>query len=133
MRLVCAKNVAKFATILIRSCRVLGAVPLTGQKTSVLSEAFAEVSNAFAVCLSPAFHKEISRQYRRETTIANSIDPLHPRFWPSSCPFPFPKVGRCRHRIDSTKSWLRTPKQRPIDGAGVHLASQIDHSGGCFQ
>jgi len=47
-------------------------------------------SSFLSLCLSPAFHNEISRQDRLETTIANSIDPLHPRFCPSSCAFPFP-------------------------------------------
>jgi hypothetical protein len=75
----------------------------------------------------PAFHKEISRQDRLETTIATSIDPLHPQFCPSSCAFPFPKVDRWRHRIASKKSWPRAHKQRPIDGGGVHLASKTDH------
>jgi len=35
-----------------------------------------------SLCLSPAFHKEISRLDRLETTIANSVDPLHPRYCP---------------------------------------------------
>ena len=73
------------------------------------------------------FHKEISLQDRLATTIANSVDPLHPRFCPSSCAFPVFKVDRCRHRIASKKSWRRTPKQRPIDGGGDHLASKTDH------
>jgi len=55
------------------------------------------------LCLSPAFHKEISRLDRLETTIANWVDPLHPRFCLSSCAFPFPKVDRCRHLIASKK------------------------------
>jgi hypothetical protein len=66
-------------------------------------------------------------------TIANLVDPQHPRFCPSSCAFPLPKVDRCRHRIASKKSWPRTPRQRPIDGGGVHLASKTDHFQGCFQ
>ena len=85
------------------------------------------------LCLSSAFHKEIPRQDRLETTIANSVDQLHPRFCPSSCAFPFFKVDRCRHRIVSKKSWPRAPKQRPIDGGGGHLASKTDHSWGYFQ
>ena len=52
---------------------------------------------------------------------------------PSSCAFLFPKVDRSRHRIASEKSWRSTPKQRPIDGGGVHLASKIDHFWGYFQ
>lgn len=47
-------------------------------------------------CLSSPFHKEISHLDRLETTIANSVEPLHPRFCLSSCAFPFPKVDRCR-------------------------------------
>ena len=86
-----------------------------------------------SLCLFPAFHKEISRQDRLQTTIANSIDPLHPRFCPSACAFPFPKLDRCRHRITSKKTWPRTLKQRPIDGGGVHLASKTNHCEGYFQ
>ncbi|PYU67207.1 MAG: hypothetical protein DMG49_19555 [Acidobacteria bacterium] len=52
-------------------------------------------------CLFPVFHREISRQHRLGTTIANSVDALHPRFCSSSCAFPFPKVGRCRHLVAS--------------------------------
>jgi hypothetical protein len=37
----------------------------------------------------------------------------------------FPKVGRCRHRVASKKSWRRKTKQRPVDGGD--LASIIDH------
>jgi len=49
----------------------------------------------------PSFHKEISRQDRRETTIANSVDRLHPWFFAPAHAFPFPKVDRCRHLIAS--------------------------------
>src|SRR6266851_1583575 len=49
----------------------------------------------------PSIDKEISSLDRLETTIANWVDPLHPRFCPSSCAFPFPKVDRCRHPIAS--------------------------------
>src|SRR6266480_1285644 len=38
-----------------------------------------------SLCISPALHKEISHQDRLETTIANSVDPLHPWICPSSC------------------------------------------------
>ncbi len=58
-------------------------------------------SSFLSLCLSPVFHKKISRLHRLETTIANSVDPLHPRFCLSSCAFPFPKVDRCRHLIVS--------------------------------
>src|SRR5260370_15888462 len=54
-----------------------------------------------SLCLSPAFHKEISRLDRLQTTIANSVNSLHPRFCLSSCAFPFSKVDRCRHLIVS--------------------------------
>jgi hypothetical protein len=56
-------------------------------------------SSLLSLCLFPAFRKEISRQGRLETTIAISVDPLHPRFCPASCAFLFPQVDRCRHRI----------------------------------
>jgi len=75
----------------------------------------------------PAFQKEISRQDPLEATIANSFDPRQPRFCPSAFAIPFPKVDRCRQPIASKKSWVRTLKQRPIDGRGVHLASKTDH------
>src|SRR6266576_7105922 len=39
-------------------------------------------SSFLTLCLSPAFRKEISHQDRLETTMANSVDPLHPRFVP---------------------------------------------------
>jgi hypothetical protein len=68
--------------------------------------------------------KKFGARDRLETTIANSVDPLHPRPCSSSWAFPFPKVDRCWHRVASKKSWPRTPKQRPIDGGGVHLASK---------
>jgi hypothetical protein len=41
------------------------------------------------------FHKEISRQDRLATTIANAVDPQHPRFCPSSSMFRFSKGDRC--------------------------------------
>jgi hypothetical protein len=52
----------------------------------------------------PQSWEEISRQDGLETTINNSVDPLHPRFCASSGAFPFPKVDRCRHRIGSKKT-----------------------------
>src|SRR6266576_6925911 len=70
----------------------------------LLPTALTDASFFFAplyLCLSPTFHRnsEISCQDRLETTIATSAGPLHPRFCPSSCAFPFSKVDRCRHRI----------------------------------
>jgi hypothetical protein len=58
-------------------------------------------SSFLSLCLSPAFHKEISCLDHLETTIANSVGPLHPRFSLSLCAFPFPRVDRCRHLIAS--------------------------------
>ena len=47
------------------------------------------------------FQEEISFQDRLGTTIGDSVDPQHPRFWHFSSAFPFSKVDRCRHRIAS--------------------------------
>jgi hypothetical protein len=103
---------------------VLGEVPLTSQKTSVLSEAFKKVSNALAVCISPTFHTKKFREDRLETTIANSPDPITSPVLSLLMRTPFPKVGRCRHWVACKKPWPRTPKQRPIHADGVHLASK---------
>ena len=74
----------------------------------------------FVRCLLPAFHEEISRLDRLETTIANSADPLHPRFCLSSCAFHFPKVDRCRQLIVS-KEILPFSDLRCIAFPGFHL------------
>jgi hypothetical protein len=93
-------------------------------------------SSLLSLCLFPAFQKEISRQDRLETTIGNSVDPLHPRFCSSSGAFPFPKVDRCRHRIGSKKILAQNAKaasnwrrRRPCGGQnrpfiGVFSATQ---------
>jgi len=61
---------------------------------------------------------------RLETTIANSVNPLHPRFSPSSCTFPFPKVDRCRHLIASKEilrfSELRCTAFHAVSSASSH-------------
>src|SRR6266481_8398750 len=49
----------------------------------------------------PGLLRISGRHNHLETTIAYSVDPLHPRFCPSSCAFPLPKADRCRHRIAS--------------------------------
>ena len=74
----------------------------------------------FVRCLLPAFHEEILRLDRLETTIANSADPLHPRFCLSSCAFHFPKVDRCRQLIVS-KEILPFSDLRCIAFPGFHL------------
>jgi hypothetical protein len=53
------------------------------------------------VRLGVQFSQEISRQDRLATTIANSVDPQHPRFCPSSGAFRFSKVDRCWQLIAS--------------------------------
>ncbi len=55
--------------------------------STTLRQALTKFSEFF-MCL--VFRKEISRQDRLATTIANSVDPLHPRFFPRHA-FPFPK------------------------------------------
>jgi hypothetical protein len=81
-------------------------------------------SSFLSLCLSPAFRKEISRLDRLDATIANSVDPLHPRFCLSSCAFPFPKVDRCRHLIVSTGilpfSDLRCTAFAAVSSASFH-------------
>src|SRR6266850_861314 len=84
-------------------------------------QAFLSFSSSFlSLCLSPAFHQEIPRQDHLETTIANSVDPLHPRFCPSSCAFPLPKVDRCRASDRLQEILAQNSKQRPI-ARGRHL------------
>src|SRR6266480_2525305 len=72
-------------------------------------------------------HKEISRLDRLETTIANSVDPLHPRFCLSSCAFLFPKVDRCRHLSVSKEilpfSDLRCTPFPAVSSASSHRAA----------
>src|ERR1700730_7641821 len=74
----------------IRSSEQLGAVKLLLPPTT--PTAFLSFCSCFlSLCLTPAFHKEISRQVRLETTIVNSVDPLHPGFVPPHAHFSFPK------------------------------------------
>jgi len=81
-------------------------------------------SSFLSLCLSRAFHKEILRLDRLETTIADWVDPLHPRFCLSSCAFPFPKVDRCRHLIVSKEvlpfSDLRCTAFPTVSSASSH-------------
>jgi hypothetical protein len=81
-------------------------------------------SSFLSLCQSPAFHREILRLDRLETTIANSVDPLHPRFCLSSCTFPFPRVDRCRHLIVSREilpfSDLRCTAFPAVSSASSH-------------
>jgi hypothetical protein len=101
--------------ILVRICSVLVHSRLAHLEKCP-SLAFEEVSHALAVLglptrpqcppafFSPLFsffvpfpsfpQRNFAAGIALETTIANSVDPLHPRFCPSSCVFPFPKVDR---------------------------------------
>src|SRR6266513_4305308 len=69
--------------------QAIGATRGTLTATPQCPPAFLSFCSSFlSLCLSPTFHKEISRLARLETTIANSVDPLlHPRFCLSSCAF----------------------------------------------
>ena len=101
-------------------------------------------SSFLSLCLSLAFHKEISRLDRLETTIANWVDPLHPRFCLSSCAFPFPKVDHClgqnlelRRRVgpvsEKSFAWRQARLvRRPKRAVGTPLISLGACSGGKF-
>jgi hypothetical protein len=71
----------------------------------------------FFRCLFPVFHKEISRQDRLATTIANSVDPQHPRFCPSSSAFCFSKVD-CFWQPIASKEILVMGQSPIIDYTG---------------
>src|SRR2546426_6168446 len=61
--------------------QAIGATPeaLIAAHSPQCPPAFLSFCSSFvSLCLSPAFHKEISRLDRLERTIANSVDPLHP-------------------------------------------------------
>jgi hypothetical protein len=57
--------------------------------------------NFSCVGLRLSFAHKSSRQDRLATTIGNSVDPQHPRFWCFSGGFRFFKVDRCWHLIAS--------------------------------
>ena len=70
---------------------VLGGVPLTGQKTSVLSDAFEDVSSALAVCLSQLSTKKFARGSPRNDDRQLGQPHYIPGFIPPHEHFPFPK------------------------------------------
>src|SRR5712692_1231774 len=74
------------------ACYLLLVKPDRARRVSTtLRQVLTEFSEFFMCWV---FYKEISRQDRLATTIANSVDPQHPRFCPSSGAFRFSKVDR---------------------------------------
>jgi len=59
--------------------------------STTLRQVLTEFSEFFICWIGCQFSQEISRQDRLATTIANSVDPQHPRFFPLQAHFAVPK------------------------------------------
>jgi len=79
------------------------------------------------------FRKEISRQDRLATTIANSVDPQHPSFCPSSNAFRFSKLDRCGFLADPVVSSFQYGDHRSQiwPGRSGDRAAQLPSVGSC--